>query len=30
MSMTQTSTWGRTNGQLNSPRVMQFILRYVF
>ena len=30
MSMTSTSTWGRISGQRNSPRVMQFGIRYDF
>jgi hypothetical protein len=30
MSMTSTSTWGRIGSQRNSPRVMQFGVRYDF
>jgi hypothetical protein len=29
-SMTSQNTWGRINGQRNSPRVMQFAIRYDF
>jgi hypothetical protein len=30
LSLTSTSTWGRLNSQRNTPRQMQFAIRYVF